>query len=428
MYEESSTIELKRQVTDGLKKEVIAFMNTNGGTIVIGVEDDGSVIGLPHARQDLESISSMLRDSIKPDVLVYTKAEIISIEGKDVIEIEIARGTRRPYHLASKGIKPSRVFVRHGTTVNPASNEAIRKMIMESDGTSFENIRCMNQTLAFDYAKKLFAEEKLSFGQTQQRTLGIVNEEGYYTNLGLLLSEQCEHTVKCARYQGTTKLEFRDRKEFGGSLLKQVNDVYDYLQMHNASVAEFNGLQRIETSEYPSDALREALINAVVHRDYGFSGSILIHIFDDRIEIVSVGGLVQGLSVEDIELGISQSRNSKLANCFYRLKWIESYGTGLQRIRESYAGVEQEPFWEIGPNAFVVTLPKKDLVSLKKNQGVSLNLMSWIKQHETFTSKELENHLDRSKSSVRQLITELVASNVIERVGRGRATKYRAKL
>ncbi len=300
-------------------------------------------------------------------------------------------------------------------------------MIMESDGTNFESMRCMNQSLTFDFAENLFAEEGLPFKKTQQRTLGIVNEEGYYTNLGLLLSEQCEHTIKCARYQGKTKLEFRDRKEFTGSLLKQVNDVYEYLEIHNASSVEFEGLHRIETSEYPSDALREALINAAVHRDYGFSGSTLIHIFDDRMEIVSVGGLVHGLSAEDIELGISQSRNSKLANYFYRLKWIESYGTGLQRIKESYADADEKPFWAIGPNAFVVTLPKRKLALSKGAEGISTDLAVWFEQREMFTSRELENYLDRSKSSIRQLINELIASNVIERVGQGRATKYRYK-
>lgn len=427
MYQESSTLELKRQVTDGLKKEVISFINTNGGTILIGVDNDGTVVGLSNAHQDLESVSSMLRDGIQPDVLVYTQVKVISVEGKKIIKIDIVRGTRRPYHLSGKGMRPSGVFIRHGTTVSSASDEAIRKMIMESDGTSYENMRCMNQTLTFDFAGKLFRDEGLQFRNTQQRTLGIVNEEGYYTNIGLLLSEQCEHTIKCARYQGNTKLEFRDRKEFTGSLLKQVNDVYEYLQLHNASSVEFEGLHRIETTEYPNDALREALVNAAVHRDYGFSGSILVHIFDNRIEIVSIGGLVQGLSAEDIELGISQSRNAKLANCFYRLKWIESYGTGLQRIKESYTDAHEKPFWNIGPNAFVITLPKRTSKLIKDTNDMPQELAEWMVKYETFTSKELENHLDKSKSTTRQLINNLISSNRIERIGRGRATKYRYK-
>jgi len=427
MYKESSMMELKRQVTDALKKEVIAFANTSGGTIVIGVEDDGTVIGLQDAHQDLESISSILRDSIKPDLLVHTRVQIKIVKGKEIIEIEISRGTRRPYHLVGKGMKPSGVFVRHGTTVSSASDEAIRKMIIESDGTDFESMRCLNQSLTFDYAENLFLEAELAFEKVQQRTLGVINGDGYYTNLGFLLSDQCEHTIKCARYRGITKLEFQDRREFSGSLLKQVNDVYEYLSLNNASAVEFNGLKRIETSEYPGYALREALINAAVHRDYGFSGSILIHIFDDRIEMVSIGGLVQGLTLEDIEIGISQSRNPSLANCCYRLKWIESFGTGLQRIKESYADAEENPFWEVAPNAFVVTLPKRNLIPQKSTEVAPIGLEEWVNQREVFTSKELENYLGSSKSSVRKLLNSLISSNDIERVGRGPATRYRMK-
>lgn len=103
-------------------------------------------------------------------------------------------------------------------------------------------------------------------------------------------------------------------------MIKQVNEAFEYMQLHNATSASFKGLHRKDTTEYPVFALREALVNAVVHRDYSFSGSILIHIFEDRIEIVSVEGLIQRLTLQDIELGISQSRNPRLANCFYRMK------------------------------------------------------------------------------------------------------------
>lgn len=422
MLKESQTLELKREVTDGLKREVIAFANTNGGEIYIGVEDDGTVVGLPNAQKDLEAVSSMLHDSIRPDILVHTTAEIITIDGKDIIKIIVSRGTRRPYHIASKGMKPSAVFVRHGTSVSNASDEAIRQMIIESDGSQYEVMRSLNQELTFHEAKAQFEQLDLSFEEQHKRTLGLINQDGYYTNLGLLLSDQCEHSIKCGRYDGVDKLHFQDRKEFNGSILKQVNDTYEYIQLHNAKAASFEGLNRIEHTEYPEYAIREALINAVVHRDYSFSSSILIHIFDNRIEIVSVGGLVQGLTLEDIELGISQSRNPKLANCFYRIKWIESYGTGLQRIKESYKNFAQQPFWQVGPNSFVVTLPKQ---TLSKLQGSNDLILKWIKEQEEFTAKDLERYLDKSKSSVRHLLEQLIEAGVIKRVGKGRATRYK---
>ena len=281
----------------------------------------------------------------------------------------------------------------------------------------------MNQQLTFHETQKLFEQNGVPFGSAQFRTLGLVNEEGFYTNLSLLLSDQCQHSIKCARYVGKTKLEFKDRKEFTGSLLKQVNDAFEYIQLHNGTSTFFNGLSRVEMTEYPAYAIREALINAAVHRDYSFSTSILIHIFDDRIEFVSVGGLVSGLTITDIELGISQSRNPKLANCLYRIRWIESYGTGLQRMKESYQSTGMLPSWEIGPNSFVVTLPKIERGQTSVDDERA-ELLKWLEQQPTFTSKDLEQYLNKSKSSVRQLILELLEQNVIVRKGKGPSTRY----
>lgn len=423
-WKESLTLEWKREVTDAIKKEVIAFANTIGGDLYIGVDDDGLTVGLANAQQSLEAISSMIKDSIKPDILAHTRLEIIQLDEKDVIKIQVSQGSRKPYHLASKGMKPSGVFICYGTSVSNASDEAIRQMIIESDGSNFETMRSLNQDLTFHTAQTFFERIQLKFEPEQQRTLGLITDDGYYTHLGLLFSDQCEHTIKCARYKGTDKLEFQDRKEFSGSILEQVEAAYEYLSLYNAKTSTFEGLQRVEQEEYPSYAIREALINAVVHRDYSFSGSILIHLFTDRLEMVSVGGLVKGLTLEDIELGISQSRNPKLANVFYRMKWIESYGTGLQRMKESYKHAVEGPFWKVSPNAFVVTLPKQQNVPAFEQDEL---IESWLIDKETFTSRELEEHLNRSKGTVRKIIESLINTHRIIRVGNGPATKYVVK-
>ncbi len=418
---ESPTVEFKRELTDAVKREIIAFANTQGGELYIGIDDDGTIFGLEDAHKVLEAVSSMLHDSIQPDILVHTYLSVEVIEDKEIVKISVSRGTRRPYHLKSKGMKPSGVFIRYGTSVTNASEENIRQMIMESDGTNFETMRGLQQELTFREATTVFEKQGLKFGPGQQRTLGLVTEDGYYTNLGLLFSDQCEHTIKCARYLGNDKLDFQDRKEFTGSILTQVEAAFEYLNLYNAKSAHFEGLQRIEQESFPSYALREALINAVTHRDYSFSGSILIHLFQDRLEIVSVGGLVKGLTLEDIELGISQSRNTKLANVFYRLKWIESYGTGLQRIKESYKQSIDQPFWTVGPNAFVVTLPKQILDTPTSEDGV---LNDWLMEHPEFTTKELEVYLNKSKGTVRKIIEDLLQSGQIIRIGNGPSTRY----
>lgn len=421
---ESPTVEFKRELTDAIKREIIAFANTQGGELYIGIEDDGTVLGLDNADKVLESVSSMLHDSIQPDILVHTYLEIVTLEEKDIVKISVSRGTRRPYHLKNKGMKPSGVFIRYGTSVTNASEENIRQMILESDGTNFETMRSLYQELSFNGATTVFEKQHLKFGPEQQRTLGLITDDGYYTNLGLLFSDQCEHTIKCARYLGNDKLDFQDRKEFSGSILTQAEAAFEYMNLYNNKSSSFNGLQRIETESYPTYALREALINAVTHRDYSFSGSILIHLFQDRIEIVSVGGLVKGLTVEDIELGVSQSRNPMLANVLYRLKWIESYGTGLQRMIESYKQSNEMPSWKIGPNAFVVTLPKQTLDTQSADHELISN---WLDSHSQFIAKDLEIYLNKSKGTVRKIIEELLHAKKIIRVGNGPSTKYIVK-
>lgn len=237
-----------------------------------------------------------------------------------------------------------------------------------------------------------------------------------------MLSDQCEHSIKCAIYQGNSKLAFKDRKEFNGSILKQLDESYEYINLHNMLESTFEGLSRIEVPNYPYFAIRETLINAVVHRDYSFSGSILIHIFDDRIEIVSIGGIVSGLTMNDIFLGISESRNKNLAACFYRLKLIESYGTGIQRVKESYKGFSFNPEFNISEHAFVVALPNTSYKNdVKANEEKALEI---IKIRGKVARKELEKELGLSKSSVTIILNKLLDEGDIIQKGNARNTTY----
>ena len=332
IFQESETVELKEIVVDDIKKEIIAFANGEGGRLYIGVRDDGTVTGLESVDNVSLQISNMVRDAIKPDLTMFLHYKTIEIEEKQVLEIEIQRGTERPYYIAKKGLRPEGVYVRQGYSAVPANDTAIRRMIKETDGDRFEEMRSLEQNLTFVETSREFARRNVEFGLQQMKTLKLLNNDGIYTNLGLLLSEQCKHTIKVAVFQGTDQSVFKDRREFSGSLFKQLNEVYEYIDMHNQTQSTFNKLLRIDTRDYPEDALREALLNLMVHRDYGFQASALISIYEDRIEFVSVGGLVSGIDLEDIMMGISVCRNQNLANVFYRLQLIEAYGTGIRKI------------------------------------------------------------------------------------------------
>ncbi len=433
---ESKTIEFKREFTDDLKYTVVAFANTDGGKIYIGINDNGSVQGIQNTDGTMLRITNMIRDVVRPDVTMFTECAVEEMEGQPVVVVTVQRGTARPYYLSGKGVRPEGVYIRQGASSVPASETTILNMIKETSGDCYEDARSLNQQLTFDKAENYFAKRKLPFGDQQKRTLNIIGADGTYTNLGMLLSDQCVHTVKLAVFDGSKKSIFRDRKELTGSLLTQLEDAYGYIDQFNRTRAEFEGLERIDKRDYPAEALREALLNAITHRDYSFSGSTLISIFDDRIEFVTIGGLVRGLTYNDIMLGVSALRNQKLANVFYRLKLIEAYGTGILKINESYSDCAIKPQFEVSDNAFKITLPninyagkRKDLptapVKVKDKADRKEIVLLLTKKQGYITRKDIEAELNVSQSTAILLLREMVESGMLVKVKDGKQMKYR---
>ena len=422
---EGANVELKSVIVEDMKKEIVAFANSEGGTLYIGINDQGEVIGVEDADGVMLQASNMIRDSIKPDVTMFVNYAHEQIEQKDIIKITVQKGTDSPYYIAKKGLRPEGVYVRQGASSVPASDHAIRRMIKETDGDTFEVMRSLNQDLTFHAASDEFKARDILFGESQMITLGILTAEKLYTNLGLLLSDQCVHTIKAASFEGTTKSVFKDRREFNGSLLQQMNDAYSFIEVYNKTRAEFLKLRRIDRRDYPEEAVREALLNSLVHREYAFSGSTLINIFEDRIEFVSLGGLVNGLTANDILFGISQCRNEKLAAVFYRLKLIEAYGTGIQKIMDSYKDCIVKPKIDLSDNAFKIVLPNQNMVipaqDVNDNERVILDL---VFRKNVISRKDVEEVLAISQSMAGRIIKQLVDKAVLVSVGSGRNKKY----
>ena len=371
VFQESETVELKAIVVEDIKKEIIAFANCEGGKLYIGVLDDGTVAGLDNPDETSLQISNIVRDTIKPDLRMFLHYETVTIDEKKIVAVDIQQGTERPYYIAKKGLRPEGVYVRQGYSSVPATNTAIRRMIKETDGDHFEEMRSLEQKLTFESARKIFSERNVKFGFTQMKILGMATQDGVYTNLGLLLSDQCVHTIKAAVFQGTTQSEFKDRKEFSGSLFRQMDEAYDFIDFRNQTHSTFDKLYRIDRRDYPETAVREALLNLLVHREYSFRASTFISLYADRLEFTSIGGLVSGVSLNDITMGISVCRNAKLANVFYRLELIEAYGTGIIKIMEAYEGTGMTPQIEASDNAFKIILPNLNAMpeSARKMQG-----------------------------------------------------------
>ena len=426
---ETENIEFKAGFTEEIYKEVIAFANTDGGILYIGIDNDGNAVVLDHVDDEYTRITNGIRDAILPDVTMFVK---YTIQENKVVRITISEGTDKPYYLRSKGLKPSGIYVRQGTSSVQASNEQIRQMIKESDGDDFESMRSLEQDLTFTSVAATFERYGVTFSEEKYLALGMTHKnDRLFTNLALLMSDQCRHTIKVAVFGDDQNTTFKDNQEFGGSIFKQMDEAFHYIMLNNLTASDFKGLERIETSDYPETALREALLNAVVHRDYGFSGSIIININDKQMEFISIGGLLPGLTAEDIRSGISQPRNKNLAEVFHRLKLIEAYGTGIRRIYKLYENCSVQPRIEVTPNTFKMILPNRnDEAPASQHTHLSSQkkrILDFISRNGQITEAEIMGLLGVKRTRAYTLAKQMCDENLIVAVGRGADKKYQSQ-
>lgn len=393
MFVENKTTEFKREYVENIKNTIVAFANCDGGTLYIGIDDDGTVYGVDDVDDTMLRVTNAIRDAVRPDLTMFVECRNDVIDEKSIVCVTVQCGTARPYYLRGKGIRPEGVYVRQGASTVPATDATILNMIKETCGDSYEEARSLNQNLTFHKAGDFFKKRKVEFEKPQMRTLHLIGEDDMYTNLAFLLSEQCTHTIKLAVFEGSKKSVFKDRRELSGSLLEQLEEAFTFIDRYNRTRAEFFGLDRFDMRDYPPEAIREALLNAIVHRDYSFSSSALISIFEDRIEFVTIGGLVKGITLEDVRLGVSVLRNQYLANIFYRLRLIEAYGTGILKINECYEDQVVKPVIETTDHAFKITLPNTNFhteeqkVVNHSNKGSSTSVTKKEKQMNADTER-----------------------------------------
>lgn len=232
---------------------------------------------------------------------------------------------------------------------------------------------------------------------------------------------------------------FQDKKEFSGSVFRQLEEAYEYLQLCNQNQMEISGLEREDHWDYPQPALREALLNAVIHRDYSYSGSIIINVNKKEIEFISIGGLLPGISKEDIQNGISLSRNPKLAEIFHRLRFIEAYGTGIRRIYSLYKNCSRKPEISVTNNSFRMVLPNmnesRKISEIKvpnTNEAVSIKIskqmqtvLEYLSEFEEATQEDIQELLDVKRTRAYVIMKELTEAGLTETTGRGKTKKYR---
>jgi len=417
---EMQTLEYKREYNQKAQNTMLAFLNTDGGTLYIGVSDEGSVYGVGgNIDEQLRSVANSFRDSVTPDPSGYFKVESEVRDGKHIIIVTVERGSAIPYCYAKYGLVPQGVYVRVGSNTVTATREHIRQMIKDNGTGQFIAELSIEQELTFEYADKVFAERDVKFGIEQKRSLGLIRPDGRYTNLALILSDQCPYTTKAAIFEGTTKEKFKDRKEFTGSIFRQIEEVHSYLHVFNRTRSTIEGVYRVDHPDYPPVAIRESYINALIHRDYYIQGSVLVSMFDDRLEFMSLGGTMPGVTHDLMLTGVSVTRNEKLAQIFYRLNIIEAFGTGIPRVFGAYEDSPAKPEIPVIDGGFLIRIPnmnyaiKSDAANNKVTNGSNeqrlLNAFSDV----SFTKEDAADVLGISASGAHKLLRRMAERDLL---------------
>lgn len=372
---EGKTIEFKRTLPDGnnIAKTVIAFSNMAGGKIIIGIEDKtAKVIGIndDEAMDFPDKISNIIHERCHPFIL--PEIYLVYINDAKVLVVEVFPGALKPYYLKNKG-KREGTYIRVGATNKKADMEMIMELERQKRNISFD------EELDYELDEKSLDMEhlKADFHRYTGRSLDhnrllnlktLVEEHGkiYPTVGGLLLAGNTDYMeyarIKCARFKGTNMDIFIDQKEFTGPLYRQVEEAMKFAHTYIALSGKVEGLRRIDRYEVPLEVIREAVVNAVVHRDYSISGSdIKFAIFDDRIEVTSPGALPRSLEIEDIIAGRSEIRNKVIARFFKEIEFIEQWGNGIRKMYRllKQDGLPDPQFRESGLFFKIVIYKKK---------------------------------------------------------------------
>jgi len=427
--EETKFIELKKEYSDSLLKTVSAFANYHDGKIILGIDDTGEVTGVANISRLRLNIENAINDNIHPRP--YFEMALKEIAGKVVLLIKVLKGDYLPYYYKNKAYK------RSDTSSVEVDRFELGKLILEGQNFSYEDLESKNQELEFDYLEKKFREKKKisSLSTDILKSLELIKNEKYI-NAASLLSDgnPLENSSIVLLKYSKELMNINDRLILNRiSIIEQFDQCMNFYYKHISVQETINGPYRQTREEIPAVAYREAVANAIIHRDYMAPGDIKIEIFEDRVEIVSPGGLPAGISEEEyVEGRLSVMRNRIIADIFLRLGMIEKLATGIRRIKEYYIGYLHQPEFSVKQNSIKVVLPKANAEKVEEPSGIEYSVLygdertivDYIKQHEEITRKTAEDLLKKGKTQTYKTLKNLLERRYIVSLGRGKNTRY----
>jgi len=429
--DEGKTLEFKENCrpTQKILQTVVAFANTAGGTLILGVRDrTKEVVGLSDPLREEERLANIFADNVRP--LLMPEIQILSWRDRELIVVMVPH-MAGPYYVRSEGPKKG-VYIRLGSTNRRAGPEIIAEIQRLAVNTFFDEQPCPevdSEAVDFRAASEFFAQVSLNLTSAKQRSLNLVINHGgreVPTRGAILLFGRNRRSlfpdavIRCARFRGTDKSHFLDQAEIDEYLPQAVESAVSFVERHTVQAFEIGRVRRKEIPEYPPPAIREAIINAVVHADYSIGGmSINVAVFDGRIEISNPGLLPFGLTLEAALAGVSKLRNRVIGRVFRELKLIEQWGSGMGRMIAACteAGLRPPRFEEIG-TSFRVTLYSEKVAesAIPEWQEQLLKYLGEKREISTHDAAQIWKISDRA---ARTRLRKLVSLGILAEIGTG---------
>ena len=433
MRTETNRIEFKRQLTEDLEQKAIAFLNYNeGGILYIGIDKNGKVVGVSDIDGDMLKIKDRLKTNIAPDCRGLFDVAVENLDNIDVIKITFASGSEKPYHLKKYGMTEKGTFIRVGTSAEPMTQRTIETLFAKRVRNSIRKIRSPRQDLTFNQLKIYYEGTGSVLNEQFASNLEMLDDDGNFNYVAYLLADVNRMSIRVARYDGTDRMELIQNDEYGDcSLVKATKQILDKVEVENKTLAKITYKKRINQRLWDSGALKEAVINAIVHNDYTTEVGPKFEFFDDRIEITSVGGLPQGMDENDFFIGHSHPRNRELMRVFRDVDLVEHLGLGVPRILKSY-GKECFTFSE---NFLRMTFPAVKEIKQAASQippqtapevitPRQQKIIAYVQEHGSITNAICQELTSVSRNTASKDLQEMAEKKILKQVGIGKGTAY----
>jgi len=361
---ESNRIELKRELNDGLEKEIVAFLNSReGGILYLGVDDNGRAIGVPQPDEVQLKVKDRLKNNILPSCMGLFDIVQEVKEGCQILKITILSGPEKPYYLRKQGMSEKGCYLRVGSAAEPMSNRMIEDLFAKRTRSSLRKIKSPRQDLTFEQLKIYYNESGHTLTDRFAANLELLTEAREYNYVAYLMADNNGNSMKVAKYAGTDRVNLIESNEYGYcSLIKATKRILDKLEVENRTKTLITSKERIESRLWNSIALREAVINAIVHNDFSNEAPPKFEIFANRIEITSAGGLIHGLNEEEFYEGYSLPRNKEIMRIYKDIDLVEYLGSGIPRILQTY----DRSCFRITDNFIRIALPSSEPVYMEE--------------------------------------------------------------